>query len=115
MHAPLYDMVEDYVENEKYEVSLKADPSSSVSGYIEGYVEIAGVKIVTSFNERGFCCFHVDYVLKPILELLTPAEEQRMVKLAFEQFRNNKNKYNKLIEEYKKRIANLEKGMEGCS
>ena len=112
MHQHLYDIVENYVENGKYEVSLKDDPTSSVSGYIDGYVNIAGINIVTSFNNRGFCCFHVDYILKPVLELLTSDEQQRMVNLAYEQFRNNKNRYKTLIEDYKKRIADLENGIE---
>ena len=108
----VYNAVKNAIEEKQYEVTLYDNCSSNVTGYIEGDLVLLGQKIHTSFNKKGYCCFHVDKILSPVFDLLTDKEEKRISDEAFALFKQNGGHYKKQIEDYKKRIASLEQAME---
>lgn len=105
LQSLIYNVVKDCIENKKYEVKLLADYSSTVAGYIEGYVNFAGMDFRASFNTNGYCSWHVGEEIKPIFELFTESEEEDLVKAAYKEKENRGNE--ELIKKYEARIASL--------
>ena len=108
----VYNAVKNAIEEKQYEVTIYDDCSSNVTGYIEGDLVLLGQKIHTSFNKKGYCCFHVDNILKPVFNLITDKEEKRISDEAFALFKQDCEHYKKQIKDYKERLASLEKAME---
>jgi hypothetical protein len=119
LQAIVYNAIKEQIESKQYEVTIYDDCSSNVTGYIKGDLVFLGQKIPTSFNKKGFCCFHVDGILGPVFNLFTDEEEKRISDEAFALFKQNRTKnmkqikhYKEQIEDYKKKLASLEQAME---
>ena len=82
----IYDYIQITVANNQFQVKVEEHFFDN-QGYVKATLEMGGCKIPCSINEKGYVCFHTQFIISNLFE--SKSFEKKLVAIAKAEIGNN--------------------------